>query len=66
MIDDCFLFEEKLMINDCFLFEEKIMFCSRIIRFLCFCEIHRFQNLQHHHRHWYIKDVPLMLISFEP
>ena len=49
-----------------FLFEEKIILCSQeIYRFLCFGEIHRFQNLWCHHRHCYIMEVMLMLISFE-
>ena len=40
-----------------FLFEEKICFVHGISRFLCFCEIH--------HRHCYIMEVTLMLISIK-
>ena len=48
-----------------FLFEVKIMFVLEISRFSCFSEIHRFQNLWPHHRHCYIMEVTLTLISFE-
>ena len=34
--------------------------------FLYFCEIHRYQNLWRHHRHWCIMEVTLLLISLEP
>ena len=37
---------------------------SRYLDF-CFCEIHKVQNLWHHHKHCYIMEVTLMLISFE-
>ena len=56
------IFCNKCIIND-FLFEEK-MFRSQD-KFLCFCEIHRIQNLWRHHKHCYIMEVTLMFISFE-
>ena len=40
-------------------------FVLEIFRFLCFCEIYRFQNLWGHHRHCYIMEVILMFIYFE-
>ena len=46
-------FDVKLI----FLFEEEICFIHGISRFSCFSEIH--------HRHCYIMEVTLMLISFE-
>ena len=36
-----------------------------MFRFLCFCEINKFQNLWHHHRYCYVMEVIIMLISFE-
>ena len=43
----------------------KKCFVLEMSRFLCFCEIHRFQNLWCHHRHCCIMEVTLVLISFE-
>ena len=40
-------------------------FVREISRFFCFCEIHRFQNLCRHHRHYYLMEVTFMPISFE-
>ena len=52
------------VIND-FFHLKKECFVLEISRFLFFCEIHGFQNLWRHRRHWYIMEVTLMLISFE-
>ena len=52
-------------INDFFYLKEKY-FILEISRLLCFCEIHRNQNLWCHHKHCYIMEVTLNLISFEP
>ena len=41
----------------CFIFK-----MSRVWRF---CKFHKFQNLRRHHKHSYIMEVTLMLISFE-
>ena len=40
-------------------------FVFEIFRFLCFCEIYRFQTLWGHHRHCYIMEVILMFVYFE-
>ena len=46
---------------------KKKCFVLKISRFLCFYEIHRFQNLWCHHRHCYIMEIILMLtFSFNP
>ena len=47
-----------------FFYLKKKCFTLKIFRFFCFCEIHRFQNLWHH-KHCYIMEVTIMLISFE-
>ena len=44
---------------------KKKCFALEISRFFYFCEIHRFQNLWCHHRHCYIMEVTLVLISFK-
>ena len=57
---------KPLMCNSwIFSFWKKKCFVLEISRLLCFCEIHRFQNLWHHHRHCYIMEITLMLISLE-
>ena len=53
------------VINEFFIWRKNNVSFSRYLDFLCFCEIHRFQNLWQHHRHCYIMEVTLMLISFE-
>ena len=52
-------------INESFYLKKKKNFLLEISRFLCFCKIHIFQNLWHHHRHCYIMEVIIMLIYFE-
>ena len=39
--------------------KKKLCIALEISRFLCFCEIHRFQNLWRHLRHCYIMEVTL-------
>ena len=48
-----------------FYLKRKWCFVLRISRCLWFYEIHKSQNLWHHHRHCFIMKVPLMLISLE-
>ena len=45
-----------------FFFLKKKCFVREISRFLCFCKIHRFENLWWHHRHCYIMEVTLFWI----
>ena len=47
-----------------FYLNKKLCFVLDMSNFLCFCEIHRFQNLWCHHRHCYIMEVTFMLISY--
>ena len=49
-----------------FYLKKKHCFVLEISRFLCCCEIHRFQNLWRHRRHCYIMEVTLMLIFLNP
>ena len=51
--------------NKVFYLKKKQCFLYEIASFLYFCEIHIFQNLCCHHRHCYIMEVTLMVISFE-
>ena len=55
------------VINEFFYLKKKThtYFVLEIFRFLCCSEIHRFQNLWRHHRHCYVMEVTLILISFE-
>ena len=53
------------VINEIFYLKKKQFFVSEISRFLCFCEIRRFQNLWRHHKHCWIMKVTLMIISLE-
>ena len=53
------------VINDFFIWRKNNVLFWRYLEFFCFCEIHRFQNLWCHHRHCYIMEVTLILISFE-
>ena len=39
---------------------KKSCFVLEIFSFLRFCEIYGFQNLWHHHRHWYIMEAILI------
>ena len=43
-----------------FYLNKKQCFVLKIFRFLCFCEICRFQNLWRHHRHCYIMEAILI------
>ena len=43
-------------------FLKKKCFVHEISRFLCFCKIHRFENLWWHRRHCYIMEVTLFWI----
>ena len=52
-------------INEFFHLNKKC-FVLEIMWFLCFWGICRFQNLWRHHRHCWIMEVTLMLISFNP
>ena len=43
----------------------KLCLILEISRFFCICEVHRFWNLWHHHKHCYIMKVTLTLTCFE-
>ena len=52
------------VINDFFYLKKKC-FVLEISRFSCFCEIHKFQILWHHHKHCCIMEFILLLFSFK-
>ena len=51
--------------NEFFYLKKIQYFVVVISRFLYFCKMHRFENLWCHHKHCYILEAALMLISFE-
>ena len=60
-----FVIKQCLMCNLFFYLKKKECYVLKILRFLCFCETCRFQNLWRHHKHCCIMQVTLMLLSFE-
>ena len=60
-----FAIKSPLMCNYFFHLKKKQGFILVISRSMCFCEIHWFQILWCHHRHYYTIEVTLTLISFE-
>ena len=61
----CLTVALDMQLMNLFILKKKKCFLLEISRFLCFCKIHIFQNLWHHHRHCYIMEVIIMLIYFE-